>query len=191
MKFLVTGATGLILPRDRSVHVTPTVVRVSAGATEHLPCALVTNLARAAGALFAGRLGVDGWGGIAALYGVGGLALALAALGRSMNESLERLGDDEEAWTALGCVRGLADVTRETQSVLRTIDWGAWATPRWPAATSILTMGRERSSSSMATARLWLTTMNSVLYTTNRVSISCPWITGATAGQMGNPQSPP
>jgi 23S rRNA (guanosine2251-2'-O)-methyltransferase len=44
---VVLGATGLILPRDRSVHVTPTVVRVSAGATEHLPCALVTNLARA------------------------------------------------------------------------------------------------------------------------------------------------
>ena len=43
---LVLGATGLVLPRDRAAGVTPVVVRVSAGATEHLPCAQVTNLAR-------------------------------------------------------------------------------------------------------------------------------------------------
>jgi 23S rRNA (guanosine2251-2'-O)-methyltransferase len=44
---LVLGATGVIVPADRSAKVTPAVVRVSAGASEHLPCALVTNLARA------------------------------------------------------------------------------------------------------------------------------------------------
>jgi 23S rRNA (guanosine2251-2'-O)-methyltransferase len=44
---LVLGASGLLLPKDRSASVTPTVVRVSAGASEHLPCARVTNLARA------------------------------------------------------------------------------------------------------------------------------------------------
>ena len=44
---LLLGATGLVIPRDRAAGVTPTVVRVSAGATEHLPCARVTNLARA------------------------------------------------------------------------------------------------------------------------------------------------
>lgn len=48
---LVLGARGLIMPRDRAVGVTPAVVRVSAGATEHLPCARVTNLARALGQL--------------------------------------------------------------------------------------------------------------------------------------------
>jgi 23S rRNA (guanosine2251-2'-O)-methyltransferase len=39
------GAHGLILPRDRAAGVTPAAVRASAGATEHLPVARVTNLA--------------------------------------------------------------------------------------------------------------------------------------------------
>ncbi|MDC0718932.1 23S rRNA (guanosine(2251)-2'-O)-methyltransferase RlmB [Nannocystis bainbridge] len=41
------GATGVFWARDRSVAVTPTVVRASAGATERLPLGQVTNLARA------------------------------------------------------------------------------------------------------------------------------------------------
>lgn len=44
---LVFGATGMVIPKDRAAPITPTVVRVSAGASEHLPCARVTNLARA------------------------------------------------------------------------------------------------------------------------------------------------
>lgn len=44
---VVLGATGLVLPKDRCVAITSTVVRVSSGATEHLPCAMVTNLPRA------------------------------------------------------------------------------------------------------------------------------------------------
>lgn len=39
------GATGLVLPRHRSVGVTPAVCRASAGAVEHLPVARVRNLA--------------------------------------------------------------------------------------------------------------------------------------------------
>lgn len=42
----VLGAHGVLLPRDRSAKVTATVVKASAGATEHLPIALCTNLAR-------------------------------------------------------------------------------------------------------------------------------------------------
>jgi 23S rRNA (guanosine2251-2'-O)-methyltransferase len=38
------GVHGLILPRDRATGVTPTAVRASAGATEHLPVGRVTNL---------------------------------------------------------------------------------------------------------------------------------------------------
>lgn len=38
------GVHGLILPRDRATGVTPTAVRASAGATEHLPVARVINL---------------------------------------------------------------------------------------------------------------------------------------------------
>jgi 23S rRNA (guanosine2251-2'-O)-methyltransferase len=39
------GAHGLILPRDRAAGITPAAARASAGATEHLPVARVTNLA--------------------------------------------------------------------------------------------------------------------------------------------------
>ena len=38
------GVTGVILPRHRSVHVTPTVTKAAAGAIEHLPIALVGGL---------------------------------------------------------------------------------------------------------------------------------------------------
>ena len=40
------GATGVVVPSHGSALVTPTVCRASAGAVEHLPVAVVTNLAR-------------------------------------------------------------------------------------------------------------------------------------------------
>jgi 23S rRNA (guanosine2251-2'-O)-methyltransferase len=40
------GATGVIVPAHGSAVVTPAVARASAGAIEHLPIAVVTNLAR-------------------------------------------------------------------------------------------------------------------------------------------------
>jgi len=41
------GVTGVVLPEHRAVQVTPAVVNASAGAVEHLPVAVVTNLVRA------------------------------------------------------------------------------------------------------------------------------------------------
>ena len=38
------GVTGILLPRHRAVHVTPTVAKASAGAIEHVPMALVPGL---------------------------------------------------------------------------------------------------------------------------------------------------
>ncbi len=38
------GATGVLLPRRRSVHVTPAVTKAAAGAVEHLPIALVSGI---------------------------------------------------------------------------------------------------------------------------------------------------
>jgi 23S rRNA (guanosine2251-2'-O)-methyltransferase len=38
------GVTGVVLPRHRAVHVTPTVAKAAAGAVEHLPIALVSGL---------------------------------------------------------------------------------------------------------------------------------------------------
>ena len=40
------GATGVVLPAHGSARITPAVARASAGAVEHLPVAVVTNLAR-------------------------------------------------------------------------------------------------------------------------------------------------
>lgn len=42
----VAGAHGVVIPKDRAVPVTSTVVKASAGATEHLKIALVVNIAR-------------------------------------------------------------------------------------------------------------------------------------------------
>jgi 23S rRNA (guanosine2251-2'-O)-methyltransferase len=38
------GVTGIVLPRHRAAHVTPTVAKAAAGAVEHLPIALVPGL---------------------------------------------------------------------------------------------------------------------------------------------------
>jgi 23S rRNA (guanosine2251-2'-O)-methyltransferase len=38
------GASGVVLPRHRAVHVTPTVAKAAAGAIEHLPIAVVSGL---------------------------------------------------------------------------------------------------------------------------------------------------
>ncbi|MDQ3293631.1 MAG: RNA methyltransferase, partial [Actinomycetota bacterium] len=59
------GATGVVLPRHRSVHVTATVTKAAAGAIEHLPIALVGGLPAALERLKAAGLwvvGLDGAG---------------------------------------------------------------------------------------------------------------------------------
>jgi 23S rRNA (guanosine2251-2'-O)-methyltransferase len=38
------GITGVVLPKHRAVHVTPTVAKASAGAVEHVPMSVVTGL---------------------------------------------------------------------------------------------------------------------------------------------------
>ena len=40
------GADGVVIPERRAAGVTPTVIKASAGASEHLPVAKVTNIAR-------------------------------------------------------------------------------------------------------------------------------------------------
>ena len=43
------GVTGVLLPKHRAVHVTPTVAKASAGAVEHVPMTLVSGLPTAIG----------------------------------------------------------------------------------------------------------------------------------------------
>lgn len=43
------GVTGVVVPRHRAVHVTPTVAKAAAGAVEHIPMAVVQGLPAAMG----------------------------------------------------------------------------------------------------------------------------------------------
>ncbi len=48
---VAAGVTGVVLPRHRAVHVTPTAARAAAGAIEHLPMTVVAGLPAALGRL--------------------------------------------------------------------------------------------------------------------------------------------
>jgi 23S rRNA (guanosine2251-2'-O)-methyltransferase len=56
----VMGAHGIIVPKDRAVGVTATVVKAAAGATEHTKIAQVVNLARALDELKAAGVWIAG-----------------------------------------------------------------------------------------------------------------------------------
>jgi 23S rRNA (guanosine2251-2'-O)-methyltransferase len=91
------GATGVILPAHRSARVTPAVCRASAGAVEHLPVAVVPNLARWLGEIKGPSL----WVWAAALDGEpmweadldGGLALVFGAEGEGIRPLVRRACD--------------------------------------------------------------------------------------------------
>lgn len=94
----VLGSAGAVLPDRRAAGVTPVVVRTSAGATEHLPVARVTNLRRALGALQdAGwwLVGAVGDGGVApeALDLVDHAALVLGSEGSGLRPSIQQACD--------------------------------------------------------------------------------------------------
>ena len=89
------GATGVILPAHGSVRVTPAVCRSSAGAVEHLPIAVVPNLAR----YLAEIKGPDLWAYAADSEGslslwdsdlTGGVALVLGAEGKGVRPLVRR-----------------------------------------------------------------------------------------------------
>jgi 23S rRNA (guanosine2251-2'-O)-methyltransferase len=93
------GATGVVLPAHGSARVTPAVCRASAGAVEHLPVAVVTNLSR----YLAETKGPDLWVFAAAadakteLWDAdlsGGLALVFGAEGRGLRPLVRRTCDD-------------------------------------------------------------------------------------------------
>ena len=92
------GATGVVVPAHRAAHVTPAVCRASAGAVEHLPLAVVPNLAR----WLADVKGADLWAYAAAADAPatlwetdlsGGVALVLGAEGRGVRPLVRRTCD--------------------------------------------------------------------------------------------------
>ncbi|HZR95292.1 MAG TPA: 23S rRNA (guanosine(2251)-2'-O)-methyltransferase RlmB, partial [Gaiellaceae bacterium] len=106
------GASGVVMPAHGSARVTPVVCRASAGAVEHLPIAVVTNLARyleeikgpnlwVAGA--AGESGTPMWQADLS----GGLAFVFGAEGKGLRPLVRRTCDLQVSIPQLGHVESL------------------------------------------------------------------------------------
>ena len=95
------GVDGTIIPRDRAVGVTPAVVKASAGASEHLGIAIVTNLARTLR-----ELRQDGY----LLVGLEGTPTAGLYTGEDLTDALALVVGSEG--------RGLKRLVRETCDTL-------------------------------------------------------------------------
>jgi 23S rRNA (guanosine2251-2'-O)-methyltransferase len=94
------GATGVVVPAHGSAVVTPAVARASAGAVEHLPVAVVTNLARYLEEVKGADLWVYGAAGddvsARSMWQTdltGGVALVLGAEGRGLRPLVRRTCD--------------------------------------------------------------------------------------------------
>lgn len=92
------GATGVVIPAHGSVRVTPAVCRASAGAVEHVPIAVVPNLARYLGDVKSNDLwayATDAEGTVSMWDAdlTGGVALVLGAEGKGVRPLVRRTCD--------------------------------------------------------------------------------------------------
>ena len=106
------GATGVVVPAHGSVRVTPAVCKASAGAVEHVPLAVVPNLARYLGEIKGPELWVyaaaaDGALSMWAADLSGGVALVLGAEGRGVRPLVRRTCDGVLAIPLAGHVGSL------------------------------------------------------------------------------------
>jgi len=106
------GATGVVVPAHGSAIVTPAVARASAGAVEHLPIAVVTNLARYLEEVKGADLWVYGAAADAATSMwdadlAGGAALALGAEGKGLRPLVRRACDVLVSIPLAGAVESL------------------------------------------------------------------------------------
>jgi 23S rRNA (guanosine2251-2'-O)-methyltransferase len=107
------GATGVVIPAHGAARVTPAVSRASAGAVEHLPVAVVPNLARYLNDVKGPSLWV--WGAAAdgdvslwdADFGDGGVAFVLGAEGKGLRPLVRRACDEIVSIPLLGQVGSL------------------------------------------------------------------------------------
>jgi 23S rRNA (guanosine2251-2'-O)-methyltransferase len=107
-----TGATGVIVPAHGSVRVTPAVCRSSAGAVEHLPIAVVPNLARYLADIKGPKLwayAADSEGSVSMWDAdlTGGLALVFGAEGKGVRPLVRRTCDATVAIPLAGKVGSL------------------------------------------------------------------------------------
>ena len=106
------GATGVVLPAHGSARVTPAVCRSSAGAVEHLPVAVVTNLARYLAEVKRADLWVFAAAGDApqSMWETdlsGGLAFVFGAEGKGLRPLVRRTCDAAVAIPLAGRVESL------------------------------------------------------------------------------------
>ena len=106
------GANGVVLPAHNSARVTPTVVHASAGAAEHLPVAVVKNLARYLGEIKGPRLWIWAAAGDAetSMWDAdlsGGAVFVLGAEGKGLRPLVRRTCDDAVRIPLLGKVESL------------------------------------------------------------------------------------
>lgn len=106
------GATGVIVPAHGSVRVTPAVCRASAGAVEHVPVAVVPNLARYLADVKSSSLwayAADSEGTLALWDAdlTGGVALVLGAEGKGVRPLVRRTCDATVAIPLAGKVGSL------------------------------------------------------------------------------------
>ena len=106
------GATGVVVPAHGSAVVTPAVARASAGAIEHLPIAVVTNLARYLEEVKGPQLWVYGAAGEAetAMWDAdltGGVALVFGAEGKGLRTLVRRSCDVLVSIPSSGVVESL------------------------------------------------------------------------------------
>jgi 23S rRNA (guanosine2251-2'-O)-methyltransferase len=107
------GATAVVIPAHGAARVTPAVSRASAGAVEHLPVAVVPNLARYLNEVKGPSLWV--WGAAAdgdvglwdADFGGGGVAFVLGAEGKGLRPLVRRACDEIVSIPLLGQVGSL------------------------------------------------------------------------------------
>lgn len=107
------GVTGVVLPRHRAVHVTPTVTKAAAGAVEHLPFAVVGGLPtalqdlRAEGVWIVG-LDADGPTGLWELPAADGpICLVLGAEGSGLSRLVRQRCDEVVSIPLLGSLPSL------------------------------------------------------------------------------------
>ncbi len=106
------GASGVVLPAHNSARVTPAVARASAGAVEHVPVAVVKNLARYLGEIKSAQLWTWAAAGDAetAMWEAdlsGGVAFVLGAEGKGLRPLVRRTCDDAVSIPLLGDVESL------------------------------------------------------------------------------------
>lgn len=108
------GVTGVVLPKHRAVHITPTAAKASAGAVEHVPMALVSGLPTALTKMKDSGIWIVGLDDDAdkKLFELGALAnepicLVLGAEGRGLSRLVRQRCDTIVAIPMLGKVSSL------------------------------------------------------------------------------------